>query len=504
MWRRIEHLLQQKPTFIIQPIFYKFVGANIKLISFFLLISACRSQEVEPLLPNREIKQSLQIEFSIDTSSTRHNHLLTASLNYANELIGNRKDIWGPEKTPLLASYCNIIDKDFPSSLPDLENYRNTDRTPNGTNVLYDQDLFRLLYLLSFISNDSTFINAANDGLTFIMQNRNERTGFIPWGEHIYWDLMKDHPDGKAPWHELSSPLAFFDLLMNADPSGTLDYSNRLWRHQIHDRSTGEFSRHANFYQHGPLKGKEFPRHGGIYIRTWAESYYYTGNSNFLRYISTLLGYYERQFDHLGYIPHTTTQINELRPMQNLAFLLQLIVAERHLDQNDELAKRLRRFIQKNLDPTLNQLGLRNYQEIPKIIYSGQKVEYYQHSTHLSFAIMGYEMYKLTEDDAVKAFTLEVINASTQVNRDPGDFSKDILSKIILYRLGEASHLDEAVNIADEAIARLLDLGPLPRADIYSQHYETISGGPSLMFSLVYLWLEINFPYAVDYELINY
>ena len=77
-------------------------------------------------------------------------------------------------------------------------------------------------------------------------------------------------------------------------PSGE-GFALGLWNHQIADPKTGAFDRHAPYDRHGPVDGKDFPRHAAFYIHTWAHAYKYTQEDVFLTAIETELARYERK-----------------------------------------------------------------------------------------------------------------------------------------------------------------------------------------------------------------
>jgi rhamnogalacturonyl hydrolase YesR len=60
-------------------------------------------------------------------------------------------------------------------------------------------------------------------------------------------------------------------------------------------------------------------------------------------------------------------------------------------------------------------------------------------------------------------------------------------------------YLDRARALGDFALERLFDQGPLPRATLHCDHYETITGADTLALALVELHLEILHITAVRY-----
>ena len=80
-----------------------------------------------------------------------------------------------------------------------------------------------------------------------------------------------------------------------AGPQAARSFALGLWNHQIANPKTGAFDRHAPNDQHGPVDGKDFPRHAAFYIHTWAYAYKYTQEDVFLTAIETELARYDRK-----------------------------------------------------------------------------------------------------------------------------------------------------------------------------------------------------------------
>jgi hypothetical protein len=81
------------------------------------------------------------------------------------------------------------------------------------------------------------------------------------------------------------------------DEPACLRFARGLWDHQIANKQTGDFSRHANYERHGPGRGNQFPRHGGYYIATWTEAYTRGGDPEYLKAIEVVVDMFERHRD---------------------------------------------------------------------------------------------------------------------------------------------------------------------------------------------------------------
>ena len=96
----------------------------------------------------------------------------------------------------------------------------------------------------------------------------------MAWGEHIF-NFTKERADKtKKLYHEIGGAWPHWAELYGKNPLACQRFANGLWDHQIHDRTTGDFSRHAGFDKHWTEAGHEFPRYAGQMILTWAELYH--------------------------------------------------------------------------------------------------------------------------------------------------------------------------------------------------------------------------------------
>ena len=69
--------------------------------------------------------------------------------------------------------------------------------------------------------------------------------------------------------HEFARPWVLWDRCFELAPEASRKFALGLWEHQIANHQTGGFDRHAPYFEHGPVDGKDFPRHAGFYIGTW-------------------------------------------------------------------------------------------------------------------------------------------------------------------------------------------------------------------------------------------
>jgi hypothetical protein len=109
--------------------------------------------------------------------------------------------------------------------------------------------------------------------------------------------------------HEFYRPWIYWEKSFDMAPDACLRFAQALWRHQInHDKGAISFSRHAMIASVTPSRrGKDFPRHGGFYIATWAAAYKRTSDPEMLKAIEAMVAAFEsRRNPKTGAIPHGT------------------------------------------------------------------------------------------------------------------------------------------------------------------------------------------------------
>ncbi len=177
---------------------------------------------------------------------------------------------------------------------------------PTGSNFAHHQHLHRVLYALATITGDPRYQQAADRSIADFQRTASPNTKFYAWGEHVHWDLAGERAavsnlgDGVF-YHELYRSLhGIWDDLHRVDPARSVAFAQGLWDNQIYSKTTGAFSRHARWGSRGPETGHEFPRHGGIYIYTWARAYEATRSSTFITAINRLVALYEGRIEADG------------------------------------------------------------------------------------------------------------------------------------------------------------------------------------------------------------
>lgn len=229
---------------------------------------------------------------------------------FADYMIENGRDTYGKTNSPLFSvvmdrstgrvfpsrdalPYPNVKVKPFAPGLEREHKMRPTDRTYTGANPLEDLALFEILYRLTEDTGAPKYRAEAEKANRWWMANtRSPATGFYPWGSHLYWDFHADtfqYGLNGYGGHEINRPWPYWSL--NTEALGV--FALGLWDHQIADKTTGNFNRHAVFERHGPDKDMEFAWPGSSMISTWADAYVRTKDAEMKRAILAVLGRWE-------------------------------------------------------------------------------------------------------------------------------------------------------------------------------------------------------------------
>ncbi len=225
---------------------------------------------------------------------------------FADYMIDNGRDTYGKVHSPLFAvvmdrstgrlfpspgalPYPNVKVKPFAPGLEREHKMRPSDRTYTGANPVEDLALFEIFYRLTEETRAPRYRDEADKANRWWMANtQSPVTGLYPWGSHLEWDFHADTFRSWG-WHEINRPWPYWSL--NTEALGV--FARGLWDHQIFDKTTGNFNRHAIYHRHGPDKDMEFGWPGASMISTWAEEYALSKDPEMKRAILAVLGRWE-------------------------------------------------------------------------------------------------------------------------------------------------------------------------------------------------------------------
>ena len=277
--------------------------------------------------------------------------------------------------------------------------------------------------------------------------------------------------------HEYARPWVLWDRCFLLVPEASARFALGLWEHQIANHKTGGFDRHAPYFEHGPMDGKDFARHGAFYIGTWCYAWKHTTNQVFLTAIETILARFERKR-----VQKDGSFIGTLGP-------LDLEIAATMVP--DPLARRLRDFAAQEDQLTFReihkQLSLTNAAAAP-LWQNG-----YSAGTLASSAMFYLARHEQTDHQAYRDAVIEIANRYVNsrppedVDAWPQSFAHVVSTEVAAYRFTKKSiYLEQAQKIARLAVDIFWgDGNPLPRASKQTGHYEAITGGDSLALALL-------------------
>ncbi len=459
---------------------------------------------------------------------------LNAAKKYADTMIDKGRDHYGSESTPLFAVSLDRRTQSIHEgkALVDVLaiergdwGIRSHDRMVQGANPMQDQNLYRLLYALSDTGSGNRYAEAADDAFRYFFNHcQSDVTGLFAWGEHIGWDFKTEKviekPSGFL--HEFARPWLLWDRSFKLAETPCERFANGLWDHQLADKESVHYSRHAYYDKHQPGRGSEYPRHGGFYIATWAEAYSRTKDPVFLEAIETLTNAFQARRHYLTDGLLAETQSPDLMwPHSGLSLAVDLwegadkVPAELGAKMRSCASRTDKVFLRiaHNLAP-----GGEGFMTNTKTStfepgwWRGGKLDPsrpnftqtwatgYGQATDAQVAMLCLLRYRQVKLDGFKKLILDtaarylVSEPDTSIALYPGALADAIALMIGTYELsGETKYLDRAEFFANQAIAIFFDDNSgLPRASSKHGHYEAITRGDTLALELLHLWAVKN------------
>lgn len=444
---------------------------------------------------------------------------------YADAMIEGGRDTYGDQHSPLFASAMDRKTLEI-GKFPGIPGVRGGDRSLGGANPQTEFGLFSLLYELTQLTGEKKYAQEADRALEFFFKNcQSPKTGLMAWGEHIYWDFQSESMAGKDSKHEICGEWPFWDQSYRLAPEACWKFALGLWDHQVADKQTGDFSRHAKWSEHGSGRGTDFPRYAGQMIACWADAYARKENETkrdrpeLLRAITTLVVRMESNMTKMpaGYLLAGTDRTHRAIcwPHSNLELARCLWKSASCV--NSELAERMKELA---LQQDTHFLGLPHTIAIGGGFVStidsttgeprsrGMNKPYtetwntgYGQSIHADVANLCYSRLRQIEDEneelAAKYGRLILAAADRYLTAEPdrkGVLKPSVFADVIKLLLnayemsGDRKYLDRVDHFGRLGIKLFLVDGlALPKATTKHDHYEAITGGPAFMEILLEL-----------------
>jgi len=328
---------------------------------------------------------------------------------------------------------------------------REGDRALTGGNPQHDQNFLRLLYTLSELSAKPKYRDAADAELRWFVENASTSGAFRFAGPWMLWDRC-------------------FEIA----PEATQRFALGLSSHKLDSRNLEEFYRQAGFY-----------------IRSWALAYAHTKHEPFLNVIDRLLARVEetRRWGVNRAVASTFSLAMDCDAASRLlptghAFRLRVFTLreEEGLPFSDWLVvtgggRRLPAWVDRHEDTSTAQIAM-------------MCVSRYENTGRVDYRDLIHFAADLYLDSL----------PSADADAWPITFGHAISLQVAAWRsTAKQVYLDRARALADFAVKRFFDQGPLPRASLKSDHYEAITGADTLALGLVELHLHILAITAVRY-----
>jgi hypothetical protein len=296
------------------------------------------------------------------------------------------------------------------------------------------------------------------------------------------------------------------------------------WDHQIENKATGDFSRHASYAKHGPEKGSDFPRYAGQMIERWAIALNRVENENQPRkeeLYDAILLMVRRMEENMrqtstGYLP-ALRGADYVWPTSNLELARCLTEASGNIA--DPLKQRMMNLaIKQDTDFLAADHKIREgggfavtlHSETGKPRHRSMNKPYtlpwstgYGYGTHAGTANLLFErcgQLKTSYPDIARQYKIMILSAADQYLQENPDLGKpqkpDAFADVIRLLINafqltrQEEYRQRADYFAEMGIGLFIDgESALPKATSRHEHYETITGGPYFMQTLLDLHL---------------
>ena len=480
---------------------------------------------------------------------------------YAQTMLEHGRDVYGDDHTAMFVSILSRDDQPkrlhegnigaANKKLPGWEG-RYYNRDWGGGNLNNHVQLHVLLGELSEATGDPKYLEASKAAIEFTFNNtQSANTGLLAWGEHMSWDVSREVPyPGKKPvgqphddTHEPSDrfPPVLWDRVYEVAPDAAFKFAKGLWDHQIIDQSTGTFSRHARYTEHGPNKYvASFPRVGGWMILAWTQAYKRSEDPAYretmLRAIETLVDLYvDSRSEVTGVIPagvktpgvdaanHNFTRVYWMQNNLLLAAELEFVIddlpsplGERMRELQQMLEETTVTKLEHNLDGHLADMPIgfqhRGRPDLPlrengaMQLGDGRFERFdgpasyttdwaYGYGAPITSAVANVVMERYLANKDERFLQLAKAAADRYLETDPPEqkltpmalaAAIDLLVAVAR-ETGESKYLTRANAFGELAEKMFLTDSALPKATSSNDYYEAITGGDDLMLSLWHL-----------------
>ena len=210
-------------------------------------------------------------------------------------LIRYGRDRYGKTHSPLFGAILAADTLDCPEDPPtyaldplrlDPGRYANR-RSPGGANLAYDQAMLRCMAIMTQVTEDTRYRQAAADALGWLLKHAKDPHGLPVLGGHTYWHFYREEMAAQGDHHELWNWPMAWELWWAADADGTCRYADLVWKWHVVDKKTGETNRHSD-----GKPGWAFTFTDATFISLWSFVGAQTGDATYRTWCETVAGYH--------------------------------------------------------------------------------------------------------------------------------------------------------------------------------------------------------------------
>jgi len=413
---------------------------------------------------------------------------------YADTMLDKGRDTFGPQKTGLFlsaldrATLAPLTNRPAaPAGVRESARVGKAGQPLAGANPQHDENLLRVLSLVSDLTAKPKYREAADAAMRWFVMNARERDQ-LPWGEHGYWDVIADGHVATDGAQKFSRPWMLWDRCFALAAEASQQYALSL----RDDPKSAQVSS---------------ARQAGFLLRTRAVAYAHTKDERFLRAIEALLQRFERKrHPKTGLIKDdegqqgatTVSSLSMAIDCDGAAHLVPEPLNSRlraFAAQEDEIFCVLSHDL-KNSDGFLAKADVSDGKAVgrPTTLWGARDGAY----TTAQVGMMCVSRYDNTGRLGHRGLLLAAADAyldSMPAEGDdvwPGTFGHAISLQVAAWRhSARPAYMERARKFADLAIERFFGTNALPRASLKSEHYESITGGDTLVLALAELHLHV-------------
>ncbi len=428
---------------------------------------------------------------------------------YADALVKQGRDTYGPQKTGLFLS---ALDREkvaplesrppAPTGIREEERPGPADGPLVGANPMYDETLLLTLRILRGLSGNAAYTQAANEQVQWFLTHAPlEGSGLLPWATGMGWDVMADKPvPDKASlrypwprpwtlWHGCGTPHGGFKP---GEPTDCSCYG-------LAPEQSVRFATALLKHRRGVANTRTDVRQMGYDLRTWAAAYAHTKDKQFLDAVETTL----RHFDS----PVVRCRLDPVSVWLSASvdcYGASILVPE-------PLASQLRAFSTKedqrfcSLKHDLGGHGgffQPGHPETGKALTEPRFTPLWDpKAARDTTAAVGMLCVARYENGGIPCLRKLLIEAAQAYLKSDLPQDEDLwpltVGQVISLEMAawrataDRIYFDRAVELGHFAVKAFWGDAPLPRASLKSQHYENLTGADTLATSLLELHLSI-------------